>query len=40
MDIVPGLSYEDIKLFIRIYGLDATIKMINHYSKNILNSKL
>lgn len=40
MDIVPGLSFEDIKLFIRIYGLDAIIKMINHYSKNKLNIKL
>lgn len=40
MEIFPGFDYDDFYLYIKLYGMENTIKMLKEYSKELLKCKL
>lgn len=40
MEIVKGFNYNDFNIYVKLYGMEDTIKMLKEYSKEILKCKL
>lgn len=40
MDIIPEFNYDDFNLYVKLYGMENTIKMLKEYSKELLKCKL
>lgn len=40
MDIIPGFNYDDFNLYVKLYGIENTIRMLKEYLKELLQCKL